>query len=1092
MLIPLDQLSAIAESLTKIIGLAGLTGAIMDTEGFAQRLGGRLNGGKQNERKITFAKAFLETDETIPEESKKWIRQRLNPSNNDMKALFAASNKAEVREALIKLELIPNQSGPETQHQMLHDLMCNALFKEGDAATKANFINESMREALNLLRTLHGKLATKTKLELLSKTWDKDKEPSEVRLLQPEYQIVYFGYRKTEIQDLDNWLQGADLSIRLYTAAGGTGKTRLFQEWCRQRQNASWQAGFFKPNPTDTAALLELDSPLIVVIDYAESEQEHLIEFLKTCEAQFPQRSSPIRVVLLEREKQVLEATINQHRREIEALDSFKVIALEALDTTRENIYIDARAAFGTKLIGTPFHNQATPDLSADVYDRVLMIHIRALLDTKSLPLISDNTLNTTRGLLDAMLDRERDLWDKKLRTKGMGSGNEPLKDGLRDVLAMTTLGHQTNDRDNLEQLLKVVFPDKDAQTRANLADVLATTHPDGHGGIEALQPDLLGERLVQLALEGSRRNPIIHTLFCNSNMPINFLRAFTVVSRLSGWQQEAGKKIVNAIEKSITRDRTRAVEIFEVMPDFKNIFTIAARSAIGKEAVLLTKEKYDKTPNEANSANYAVALGNQSTNYSANHENRAAFATSQKAVDILRELEKSNSKKYTLNLAKGLENFGILLSKNGEYEQAVSIAGEAVNFHRSFAKSEFTLDLANSLINLGIRQIEFKNYELALKTIKEVLDRYKSTYSENRVNFLSNIVIVLDVLNENLEKQSKIQEICQIKKEITDIYREFFQKKPSDYGYRFVKSLYDFIKILINLGKYDNALEIMLNESEYFQNHHQIKNPFNVFYFNNQFSSFMLNINSKFQIFSKMTDEYNMLSLGEVSEYKFEIAIDLDKFSVKLSGIKKYEQALQISQISVGFMRSHKKNSQGQDLYLANALNNLGNRLGACENYLEALETTQEALAIYRCLDKKNQQGFKLELAANLDNLGNRFSDLGQYKEAINAAREAVGIWGQLGATDSGVYEPELAHSCYLLGDHLKENRQIDLANGQYLLSIQVLKQHFFMTPEKFGLQMASVIRDYLESCKVLNLKSDAELVDPVLQKLKEIEAIE
>jgi tetratricopeptide (TPR) repeat protein len=820
--IPVDQLPAIAESLTKIIGLAGLTGAVMDTEGFAHHLGARLKSGSHNERKINFARAFLETDETIPEESKKWIRQRLNPGNKDMKALFAASSNAEVQAALTKLELIPNQDNLETHHQTLYDLMCNALFKEGDAAKRVAFVQESMREVLRLLHTLHGKLAAKTRLEVRSKTWDRNKNISPSRLLQPEYQTVHFKYRETEIQDLNDWLQGDGLKIRLYTAAGGTGKTRLFQEWCRQKQNVSWQAGFFKPNPTDTAALLELDSPLIIVIDYAESEQEHLIEFLKTCEAQIPQRSSPIRVVLLEREKQVLEASINQHRREIEALDSFKTIALEALSTTRENIYGDARAAFSEKLTGTPFHTQAIPDLNADVYNRVLMIHIRALLDTQPLPLTSDNTLDTPRGLLDAMLDRERDLWDKNLRAKNMGAGNEPLKDGLRDALAMTTLGHHSNDRTNLERLLQVVFPDKDAQTRSNLADVLATTHPNGYGGIEALQPDLLGERLVQLALEGSRRDAIIHALFCNPDMPVDFLRAFTVISRLSGWQAQSAHKIMDDIQAAVMHHPTRALEINDLLHSIESTVLLNMKMVMSHFAMEVAERDFEARPTERHlKANYARRAGNHANHLgNAGYRNDAA-QIGETVTKLFRELARDNPQAFNPDLALSLHNIGSELSRLERHEEALEVTQEALGIRRQLAQNDpknFIPDLAMTLSNFGIRLGKLGRFEQALEAAQEAFDFYHKLAQDNPKVFAPYLAASFDNLGIILSFLRRHREALDAAQDAVKLRRVLARDNPQVFSPDLAKSLNNLGPKLSELRRQDESLAAMQEGSDIYR----------------------------------------------------------------------------------------------------------------------------------------------------------------------------------------------------------------------------------------------------------------------------------
>ena len=105
-----------------------------------------------------------------------------------------------------------------------------------------------------------------------------------------------------------------------------------------------------------------------------------------------------------------------------------------------------------------------------------------------------------------------------------------------------------------------------------------------------------------------------------------------------------------------------------------------------------------------------------------------------------------------------------------------------------------------------------------------------------------------------------------------------------------------------------------------------------------------------------------------------------------------------------------------------ANALLNLGNRLGAVGRYGEALECTQQAEHIHRELAQAQPEVHRPAWAATLHNLGNCLGEVGRYAEALACTQQAEHIHRELAQAQPEVYRPDWAQALHNLGNCLGE----------------------------------------------------------------------
>ncbi len=321
-------------------------------------------------------------------------------------------------------------------------------------------------------------------------------------LLRAEYGIVPFHGRDDEIANLLEWSGGDDpVRVRLYTGAGGIGKTRLALELCRQLSNEGWQTGFLAPDPWCSAAemwrdLRGRDKPSIVVVDYAETRRDLLVPLLKEM---YQAEGGSIRILLLARAAlDWWEQLKNEGEGVGELLSGpatrwFTLMPLAMTVEDREASYGRAAQAFSGHL-GKPAPESAPEGLDAEYYERVLLLHMRALADIEGVAVKDED------GILDYVLHREHRFWGRLAAEREL---SKDLADGLGRAMGIITLGGGVDSEDHAVTAVGALklFADQDHSVLVQVARLLHESYP-GARWIEPILPDLLGEHLIQREME--------------------------------------------------------------------------------------------------------------------------------------------------------------------------------------------------------------------------------------------------------------------------------------------------------------------------------------------------------------------------------------------------------------------------------------------------------------------------------------------------------------------------------------------------------------------------------------------------------------
>jgi hypothetical protein len=312
---------------------------------------------------------------------------------------------------------------------------------------------------------------------------------------------VPFHGRADEVADIENWCRDdAVLGIRLYTAAGGMGKTRLFLELCKHMIKNRWRAGFLQAKTTNIPeevwrAMCRQSEPLLVVVDYAESRRADLMILLREV-AQL--RTGRVRIILLARAAGDWWEVMKRAEYGVgdvlsgPATHWYSLQPLAANREFREQSFWRAAQTFADAL-GRPVSSTTPDDLDAPHFDRVLFLHMSALATIEGVQVKGD------QGILNHVLRRERGFWSRNVKAMGLSA---LLDDAVAQAMAVLTLGGGAIDARHARKVLSAIplLRDQPELVRFGIASMLHDAYP-GERWIEPVLPDLLGEHLVQVEL---------------------------------------------------------------------------------------------------------------------------------------------------------------------------------------------------------------------------------------------------------------------------------------------------------------------------------------------------------------------------------------------------------------------------------------------------------------------------------------------------------------------------------------------------------------------------------------------------------------
>ncbi|WP_045561615.1 tetratricopeptide repeat protein [Streptomyces sp. FxanaA7] len=331
-----------------------------------------------------------------------------------------------------------------------------------------------------------------------------------ISLLRPEAAAVRFHGREDTLRDLTAWRHSAaGDSVLLLTGPGGQGKTRVGLEAVRQAEEAGWTAGFLAER-ADTRALPRLstlDTPLLLVVDYAETRRSQLHELLDVFGPSGPAHGRhPVRILFLARKAGQWWSRLREHARFPRAAAVRPLPPLEPTAALRATAVRHAMADLGEELATLypgPSTRQATgaalpPSVTEDRYSGALNLQMAVLVTL----LQAVDPVSVTNGERHeaVLLRHEQKVWRRTAGSHGIG--DLPLFE-YRRMVAAATLCPADDEQQALAVLGRIrptvlaeepSTPPPDPVPRGRW---LRGLYPSDDGYWGPLQPDRLGEYLL-------------------------------------------------------------------------------------------------------------------------------------------------------------------------------------------------------------------------------------------------------------------------------------------------------------------------------------------------------------------------------------------------------------------------------------------------------------------------------------------------------------------------------------------------------------------------------------------------------------------
>ncbi|WP_369244645.1 trypsin-like peptidase domain-containing protein [Streptomyces sp. R41] len=321
---------------------------------------------------------------------------------------------------------------------------------------------------------------------------------SPTMLLRADAEVVSFHGRQDTLDDLERWCRTEPdglPAVRVLTAPGGQGKTRLARQLMARLRGLGWVAGQVAREPGDLHVLRAVQHPLLLVVDYAETRPDLVRKLREHTE----QAGHPVRLLLLAR------SLGSWQDRATGALRETRLHALSPGVADREHAFRAAARDFSRRLAeatgepdldwpgladAVPVARRPGAGPGAETALAVQMAALVTLLRRARTP--KGDKGSTGDGALEAeLLGHEKRYWQDTADERGMGRREKNL---LAQAVAAAVLCPAQEEREARGTIARLL-PDEPPWLISEIADWLRDLYPsseDRYWG--QLEPDRLAE----------------------------------------------------------------------------------------------------------------------------------------------------------------------------------------------------------------------------------------------------------------------------------------------------------------------------------------------------------------------------------------------------------------------------------------------------------------------------------------------------------------------------------------------------------------------------------------------------------------------
>ena len=732
--------------------------------------------------------------------------------------------------------------------------------------------------------------------------------------------------------------RSGDIAVAVVTGAGGSGKTRLAAQLCHDLSTIGWYTGFL-PSTTEVtdeelAALTEVTTELLVVVDYAEEARRGLVaRVVRKLRA----RHSPTRIVLTARGADTWwEKFREEAEQDGSVLSNTLSLSIRGKQQVERDpwffgrMYRRAVQQFSDKL------NKAVPtDVEVPDYlgDTALDVVLRAWL-----AVCGDND-----GAQEAMPTRE-ELYDKVLSIEFARWHKEPKlgdisRDHLRRAAATLSLLVPSRDEDTVDDVLsRLPEWSHEHLLRSRFAELLVNSLLCGDGAeAVSLRPDPVAEHLI---LEVFGKNPeLLERVLPQDPAQLPGLDVPDAEDSVVTRALEMGQQVRNAC---VTLTRASSLD--------REVALRLARRAL-RERPFLWKEALDVALTQGGplapalealiESGATLPLGEIDDAIPVGHPalaGAALAATRRLATSAERSPEQQ---------AHWANNLSIRLSDVGERAAALVAAREAEELYRALAEASpaaYTPDLAMSLTNLANRLSAVGERNEALVAAREAVRLRRALAEASPAAYTPNLAASLTNLANIVSAVGERNEALVAAREAVELYRGLAEASPAAYTPDLAMSLNNLAAFLSAVGEQDEAL-VAVREAVRLR---------------------------------------RALAEASPQAYTPNLAMSLNNLANILSEVGKQDEALVVAREAVELYRGLAEASPAAYTPdLAGALNNLASCFSAVGERNEALVAAREAVELYRALAEASPAAYTPDLAMSLNNLADILAADGRSEEA-------------------------------------------------------------------------------------------------------------
>ena len=641
--------------------------------------------------------------------------------------------------------------------------------------------------------------------------------------------------------------RSGDIAVAVVTGAGGSGKTRLAAQLCHDLSTIGWYTGFL-PSTTEVtdeelAALTEVTTELLVVVDYAEEARRGLVaRVVRKLRA----RHSPTRIVLTARGADTWwEKFREEAEQDGSVLSNTLSLSIRGKQQVERDpwffgrMYRRAVQQFSDKL------NKAVPtDVEVPDYlgDTALDVVLRAWL-----AVCGDND-----GAQEAMPTRE-ELYDKVLSIEFARWHKEPKlgdisRDHLRRAAATLSLLVPSRDEDTVDDVLsRLPEWSHEHLLRSRFAELLVNSLLCGDGAeAVSLRPDPVAEHLI---LEVFGKNPeLLERVLPQDPAQLPGLDVPDAEDSVVTRALEMGQQVRNAcvtLTRASSLDREVALRLARralrerpflwkealdvaltqggpLAPALEALIESGATLPLGEiddaipvghpalAGAALAATRRLATSAERSPEQQAHWANNLSIRLSDVGERAAALVAAREAEELYRALAEASPAAYTPDLAMSLTNLANIVSAVGERNEALVATREAVELYRALAEASpaaYAPDLAGSLNNLANRLSAVGERNEALVAAREAVELYRGLAEASPAAYTPDLAMSLTNLAAFWSEVGKQDEALVVAREAVELYRGLAEASPAAYTPDLAGALNNLASCFSAVGERNEAL---------------------------------------------------------------------------------------------------------------------------------------------------------------------------------------------------------------------------------------------------------------------------------------------